>query len=349
MKPLVSIVILNWNGKKHLLKCLASLRKVTYKPLEVIVVDNHSTDDSVLSVKKKFSLVKVVVNSTNRGYSGGNNDGIAVSRGKYVFILNNDTEVEKNFLDPLVALMESDASIACVQPKLVYGDKRTMLNAVGSYFTSTGFLYHYGYRKDARLPQYNERLMIYSAKGAAMMLRKSALDRVGLFDEDFFIYFEETDLCHRLWLAGYKIVYEPVSLIYHYEAVDTHRQMKSSRIMFLSYRNRIASFVKNLSAKSLGRILPVLVLEYMFLTLLYLVQFDWRTALAVVGAIGWNIGKLPAMLAKRTIIQRSLRAVRDEELFDTIWRDPPLGYYYYLFAGLQHFRYEPSLVETNRI
>lgn len=346
MKPLVSVVILNWNGRKHLLKCLISLEKVTYKPLEVIVVDNHSTDDSVFSVKKKFPWVKLVVNSVNRGYSGGNNDGINEAKGTFVFILNNDTEVDKNFLEPLVDVMK-DSTVACVQPKLVYGDKRTMLNAVGSYFTSTGFLYHYGYRKNIHIPQYNRRLTIYSAKGAAMLLRKSAIDKVGFFDEDFFIYFEETDFCHRLWLSGYKIVYEPTSVIYHYEAVDTHKQMKNARIMFLSYRNRIASFIKNLSTAWLIRILPALFIEYIFLSFVYLLRRDWKTSLVMYSAIVWNILMLPKMLTKRKAIQ-ALRTMSDMELFDTIRRDPPIRYYYYLFTGLQNYRHEPSLLEKNQ-
>lgn len=343
---LVSVVILNWNGKKHLLKCLASLKKITYKPVEVIVVDNASSDESVSAVKKNFPRVKIVVNKVNRGYSGGNNDGISASRGEFVFILNNDTEVEKDFLEPLVEVMK-DTTVGCVQPKLVYGDKRTMLNAVGSYFTSTGFLYHYGYRKNTNTSQYNHRMTIYSAKGAAMMLRKSALSQVGLFDEDFFIYFEETDLCHRLWLSGYKVVYEPTSLVYHYEAVDTHREMKNSKIMYLSYRNRIASFMKNLSFPSLARILPLLFLEYLFLTILYIAKREFRTAIAMAETIIWNSTKLPRMLSKRKQIQ-ALRVISDKELFGTIWRDPPIVYYYYLFSGLQHYSHEPSLVEKNR-
>lgn len=348
MKPLVSIVVLNWNGKANLVRCLKSLNRVSYNPFEIIVVDNNSTDGSVVFVSTQYPSVRTIVNTTNRGYSGGNNDGINASRGKYVFILNNDTEVEKSFLDPLVALMETDASVACVQPKLVYGDKRTLLNAVGSYFTRTGFLYHYGYRKNAGLPQYNQRLMIYSAKGAAMLLRKSALDRVGRFDEDFFIYFEETDLCHRLWLAGYKVIYEPDSVIYHYEAVDTHKQMNTYTIMYLSYRNRIASFLKNFSTASLALLFPILFCTYCFLLLVYIVTLQWSLAAAIINAIGWNITMFPVMLAKRRRVQSTIRKLSDRELFRSIWRDPPVMYYYYLFTSLKHFRYEPSLVEANR-
>lgn len=348
MRPLVSVVILNWNGKTHLIRCLASLLKVTYKPLEIIVVDNNSTDDSVSEVQREFPRVTVIANKINKGYSGGNNDGIAASRGKYVFILNNDTQVAKGFLEPLISLMERDASVGCVQPKLVYGHNHAVLNAVGSYMTSTGFLYHYGYRKPASAPQYNQRLTIYSAKGAAMLLRRSAVDEVGMFDEDFFIYFEETDLCHRLWLGGYKVVYEPKSLVYHYEAVDTHKQMTNSFIMFLSTRNRIASFIKNLSLTNLFFVLTALLVFDILLFLLYLGRLHVRIAIAVVSSLLWNVRELPKTLRKRRPIQKR-RKLDDESLFKTIWRNPPLMYYYYLLGdNLEHYRHEPSLLETNR-
>jgi len=339
MRPLVSIVILNWNGKEHLARCLRSLARITYAPVEIIVVDNHSSDGSVAMARKKFPRVLLVENQTNRGFSGGNNDGIRASRGMFIFIFNNDTEVEKSFLEPLVRLMEADSSIGCVQPKLVYGNDHNLLNAVGSYLTSTGFLYHYGYRKDASDPKYNARLTIYSAKGAAMMLRREALDRVGTFDEDFFIYFEETDLCHRLWLSGYKVIYEPKSVIYHYEAVDTHKQMKNSFIMYLSYRNRIASYLKNLSLPSIFRLFPNMSLFYILSCAIY--------PFAVLRALLWNIWMLPNIMNKRRLVQRS-RKINDNALFQSIWRDPPLVYYYYLFKSLKYYHNEPSLVETNR-
>lgn len=320
------------------MRCLSSLSRVTYKPVEIIVVDNNSSDDSVRSVEKRFPEVRLIKNKTNRGFSGGNNDGIDASRGKYIFILNNDTEVEKNFLEPLVSLMEKDSTIGCVQPKLVYADEHTLLNAVGSFLTSTGFLYHYGYRKKADDPKYNARLTIYSAKGAAMMLRRSAIERVGMFDEDFFIYFEETDLCHRLWLAGWRVIYEPTSLIYHKEAVDTHKQMKNSTIAYLSYRNRIASYVKNLSGPGILRLLPGLVLFYIISCAFY--------PAAVLRALLWNARIFPKTMKKRELVQKS-RKVSDGRLFQTIWRDPPLIYYYYLFKSLKFYRHEPSLLEKN--
>ena len=346
MKPKVSIVILNWNGRDHLRKCLLSINKVSYPRLEVIVVDNGSSDGSVEMVTKEFPHFILVQNKKNFGYSGGNNIGIRKSTGDYIFILNNDTEVAKDFLSPLVLALEKDPALGCVQPKLLYASNHILLNAVGSYFTSTGFLYHYGYRKKADLTQYNTPLTIYSAKGAAMLLRKKALEKVGLFDEDFFIFFEETDLCHRLWLAGYKIVYIPSSIIYHYEAVDTNRQMKDYTRNYLSFRNRICSFIKNLEGFSMIKIFAVLFAIYVFLLIFYIISFKWYLVKAIIAGIIWNIKNIKTTLQKRKIIQEAIRKVGDKQLFANIKRNPNFAYYYYLLTTLKNLKQERFLKEN---
>lgn len=343
MNALVSIIILNWNGKEHLKKCLKSIKAISYPSYEVIVVDNNSTDGSKEMIEKEFGSVKLIKNQKNLGYAGGNNRGIEESKGKYIFILNNDTEVNKGFLEPLVKVLDSDKSVGCVQPKLVYGDHRDLLNAVGSYLTSTGFLYHYGYRKNADLPMYNRPLSIYSAKGAAMLLRKSALDKVGLFDEDFFIFFEETDLCHRLWLAGYKVKYEPASTIFHYEAVDTSRQMKDFTRNYLSFRNRIASFMINLEFGNMILIFVPLSLIYCFLIIYYAFTLKFSLLLTIPAGLLWNIAVLPNTIKKRSFVQKKLRKMSDKDLFLEIKRNPPLKYYYYLFTTLKNYKDEKPI------
>lgn len=333
----VSIIVLNWNGKESLRHCLSSIQRVVYKPLEVIVVDNGSSDGSADMVRRKFPKTILLENQKNLGYAGGNNVGIRKSTGDYVFILNNDTEITNDFLEPLVNLMEKNSKIACVQPKLVYGADHSMLNAVGSFMTSTGFLYHYGYRKKENLAMYNERMKIFSAKGAAMLLRKSALDKVGVFDEDFFIFFEETDLCHRLWLLGYEVYYEPKSLIYHFEAVDTSRQMNDFTRNFLSFRNRICSFIKNFELNSIIGVFLLLIPIYLAMFFVYAIKLKFNLAWAVALSILWNFKQLPNTLKKRKKIQ-SARRVTDSQLSSLVKRNPPLIYYYYLFnSRIQNF------------
>lgn len=341
--PLVSIIILNWNGKENLTACLTTFKKVSYKPIEIIVVDNNSSDGSQELVRKKFPSVRLIANKKNYGYSGGNNIGIRASRGKYVLILNNDTKVAKNFLEPLVQKCELDKNVGCIQPKLLYATNRKLLNAVGSFLTSSGFLYHYGYRKSALRPQYNRPLQIFSAKGAAMLLRKSALTNVGLFDEDFFIYFEETDLCHRLWLAGYTVWYEPTSVMYHWEAIDTHKQMQEFTITYLSFRNRISSFLINLEWTNAVKILFVLGVIYVCLMVYYFVKLRLSFSWAIFLSIVWNVQHLPLTLKKRYHVQQYIRVRSDADLFGYIKRDPPVIYYYYLFTTLKNFRNEKPI------
>lgn len=334
----VSIIILNWNGKESLRACLQSVQLASYRPLEIVVVDNNSLDDSPEMVEKEFPNVILVRNDKNLGYAGGNNKGIEKSTGDYIFILNNDTKVTKNFLQPLVRIMELNKAVGCVQPKIVYGGNHSMLNAVGSYFTSTGFLYHFGYRKKANAPQYNKKLKIFSAKGAGMLLRKSALKKVGLFDEDFFIFFEETDLCHRLWLAGYRVIYEPSSLIYHYEAVDTSKQMNDFTRSFLSFRNRICSYLKNLEIRSLIPLFTVLIFVYVVMFFVYFFTLKLWNAWAIVLSFIWNTIYLPKTLLKRSRIQK-FRKITDTQLYGIVKKDPSLIYYYYLFNGrIQDFK-----------
>lgn len=342
-KPLISIVILNWNGKDNLTTCLQSFKKVTYKPIEIIVVDQNSSDGSQNMLKKHFPNIKLISNKDNRGYSGGNNIGIRASKGEYVLILNNDTIVDPKFLEPLIRECEIDIQIGCIQPKLLYASDHKMLNAVGSFFTSTGFLYHYGYRKLQSKVQYNKQLRIFSAKGAAMLLRKSALKKVGLFDEDFFIYFEETDLCHRLWLGGYTVIYEPKSVVYHCEAIDTHKQMQEYTITYLSFRNRISSFITNLELFNLSKILMVLGFVYLGLMFYYLVKFRLEISWAILMSIFWNIKNIGLILKKRSHVQRKIRKLSDEELFKVIKHNPPLIYYYYLFTTLKNFHHEKAI------
>lgn len=184
---------------------------------------------------------------------------------------------------------------------------------------------------------------MYSAKGAAMLLRKSALAKVGLFDEDFFIYFEETDLCHRLWLAGYTVMYEPASVIYHWEAIDTHKQMQEFTITYLSFRNRISSFLINLEIMNTVKILSFLMVIYLGLMVYYLAKLRPMISWAILLSIFWNVQHVDLIKKKRFHVQKNIRKRSDEELFSIIKRDPPLIYYYYLFTTLKNFKNEKAI------
>ena len=333
--PKVSIIVLNWNGKKFLKNCLDSLQKVTYSPLEIIVVDNNSTDGSQEFVKTNYQKVILIENKENYGFAKGNNIGFKASTGDYILILNNDTVVTSNFLSPLIKDFEDNPEIACLQPQIRLSKDKELLDGVGAFLTFTGFLYHFGYLKDRMEPKYNKKMRIFSAKGACMLLRKKAIEKVGLFDEDFFIFFEETDLCFRLWLAGYSVMYDPNSVIYHIGGGDTASSdsYRYERRMHLSLRNMLCSYIKNFGARNMLIILPIFIFLELSLALYFLITLRMNLMIVIFKAFLWNIKSMRKTLKKRRLVQHKIRKIPDSVLNNQIICNPSFSYYLYLFAG----------------
>lgn len=325
----VSIIIVNWNGLHYLQKCLPSLEKVNYPNREVIIVDNGSQDGS-LEYLKKFPNIKLIKNKTNLGFAGGNNKALPYVRGDYILLLNNDTIVTKHFITELVREIEKDEKIGVVQGKLISMEDRKRLDSVGAFLTDTGFLYHYGYlQKDQK--KYDKSIYLYTAKGACLMARKEVVKKVGLFDEDFFAYFEESDFCHRVWLAGYTIRYAPKAVVYH-KIGGTSNTMRSAFIQFHSFKNRINAYIKNLGTWELIRILPLHLILCEVAAIGFLFLRKPRHFLAVNKAMYWNIVHLSKTLKKREQVQRKIRIKQDKDLMPLLKKQPTFRYYYYLFA-----------------
>src|SRR5258706_535616 len=138
---------------------------------------------------------------------------------------------------------------ACLQT--VVNENQT-INSLGGYLTATGFLYYPGYGKKDTVPEYKKENKIFTGFGACMLIRKEVIDTIGLFDNDYFFYFEETDFCMRVWLAGWEVRYTPTTYIYHIGAVST-KKAGMEKIFFHSFKNRICSYIKNLDHRSLIR------------------------------------------------------------------------------------------------
>src|SRR3989344_355191 len=146
--PSVSIIVLNWNGKSFLKSCLDSLKKITYSPLEIIVVDNNSIDGSQEFVKKNYQKVSLIENKKNYGFAQGNNIGFRAAKGDYILFLNNDTVVTPNFLEILISDFKKNKKIGCLQPQMRVMKNKNLIDSIGSFMTFTGFLYHYGIVKN---------------------------------------------------------------------------------------------------------------------------------------------------------------------------------------------------------
>lgn len=333
-KKLVSIVIINWNGIGDLKDLLPSLKKVKYKNFETIIVDHGSTDGSIEYVKKNYPKIKLLEKKRNLGFALGNNVGVKKAKGEYILLLNNDTIVKPDFLGRLVVGLEEE-NIGVVQPKIIFADSKKLQSA-GTYFTNTGFLYHVGYNKDPNLAKYNKRKEIFSANGSCMLIKREVIEKVGLFDKDFFLYFEETDFCWRVWLAGYKIIYEPKAVILHKGGRATKR-LPSSFVNFHSFKNRINTLIKNLGTFELMKVLPVHLFLCQVASISFLARGGIKVALLTQHAIFWNIFNLGRTLKKRKRVQEKIRKVGDRELMRTVKSKVRPPYYYYLFAGLEKY------------
>lgn len=331
VEPLVSIIIVNWNGIKYLDDCLGSFSKISYKNVEVFFVDNASTDGSVEYVKKNYPHFKLIVNKKNLGFAEGHDEAFKKTKGDAILLLSMDTIVTKNFLSELVKSLYAKKDIGAVQPKLLIYPIKT-IDSVGALFLLNGDLYHFGREKDPKLPKYNKPMEVYSAKGACILLRKNVLKKTGLFDKDYFAYFEETDLCHRVWLSGFRIVYNPNATVYH-KGGGASSKMVKSYILFHSYKNRINTYLKNLSVKYLWIVLPQTLAIYQLSFLFYILQGRFDYALAVERGIVWNLTHIGEIMKKRKYVQENIRKISDDAFLPRLTRSVGWKYYYYQFFG----------------
>lgn len=341
--PKVSIVILNYNGKKWLEQCLPSWKKVTYAELEVIVVNNGSSDDSAEFVKKKYPWVRLLDIHPNRGFAGGNNYGVKKAKGKYILLLNNDTQVTPGFLQPMVELMEQDDTVGVIQPEMRNMRFKEKHDAVASFYTSTGFLYHYGYMQSIKDKQYKKEFLCYSIKGSCMFMRRSEYIKLGGLDEDFVCYVEESDLCHRYWLSGKKVLYYPKSYMYHWGGGDMSIMEKSETTIFRAFRNRFISYVKNLSPWELVKMLPLHIVLCEGYVVLFLLKGKFKSAFAAQKGTLWWLFHLSSILEKRTYVQSQIRKVSDAEIMAFIKYDPPLSYYFHFATNPEGKYDEPPI------
>lgn len=333
--PLVSIIIVNWNGKNLLRDCLTSLFEITYQNFEVIFVDNGSTDGSIEEIKKlgltenQLKKIHVLKNKKNLGFAEGNNVGYKIAKGELILFLNNDTYIDKNFLSKLVERLLADDSIAAVQPKILMYPGTNKIDSVGSYFLSTGFLYHPGHHKKDN-HKFEKESEIYTMKGACMLFRKTVLDKVGIFDKSYFAYFEETDLCHRVWLAGYRILYIPYAKIFH-KGGETAKKIENSFLIYHSYKNRIYTYLKNFSVINIIKVIPIHIVLCELASLIYLIRGQVPQSIAVQKAILWNFINWKMLINSRRKIQR-MRKIQDRNFLPNVTRSVKLNYYYHLFA-----------------
>jgi GT2 family glycosyltransferase len=219
-QPAVDVIILNWNGRPYLPDCLGALFASTYPHFTVTLVDNHSGDESVAYVRDHFPQVNIIEAGANLGYAGGNNLGLRRTDAPFAILLNPDVYVQPNWLAAMIRPFQQDPRTGIVGCKLHYPDGQTLQHAGGYLIPPRALPGHHGIgQRDEG--QYDSRREVEYVIGAAMALRRQMLADIGLLDEDFFLYFEDADLCYRARAAGYRAMYEPAATAVHVESATT--------------------------------------------------------------------------------------------------------------------------------
>ncbi len=314
-----SIVIINWNGQKNLGelldKCLESVVKTSYKNFEVIFVDNASTDGSYEYVRSKFKDFKFFKNQENLGFVGGNNVGARFCKGDVVIFLNNDTIVYPDWLNEPTRLFENP-KIGIVQANLRMLDNPEIPDSIGHTISVISLpIENFFFMDEPTKPE-----PIFGGKGAALFVRRELFEKLGGFDDDYFYYFEESDLCWRARLLGYEVYFSPNSTVLH-KGGGTFKNGKllynkflHDKLLYHRQKNTIASIIKCYELKNLLIYLP---LRFLF-ELNGIVYFTFKNpslALSNMKALSWILGSIGKLLRKRSEIQRT-RIVGDKELFE---------------------------------
>jgi len=209
---LISVIVLNYNGKGFLNSCLSSLASQTYSDFEVIVVDNGSRDGSPEYIEENYPWVRLAKNDENLGFAGGTNVGIRAAKGEFVITLNNDSRADSRFIEELIKPM-ADPEVGVCAAKMLFPDGR--INSAGICISRSGAAWDRGMFEPDR-GQYEFVEEVFGACAGAALYRREMLDEIGLFDEDFFLYLEDVDLAFRARLAGWKCLYVPGARVIHH-------------------------------------------------------------------------------------------------------------------------------------
>jgi GT2 family glycosyltransferase len=304
--PLVSVIVINWNGKHYLPTCLDALRAQTYPRLEVLVADNASTDGSQALVEEQYPWVRLVALPENRGFTGGNNAGIAVSTGAIVILLNNDTEVAPDWVAEVAAAFERHPEAGLVASKMLLFDRRDTFHTAGDLYRVDGLPGNRGvWQKDEG--QYDREEYVFGACGGSLAVRRAVLAAIGALDDDFFFSAEDVDFAWRAQLAGFRCVYAPRAVVYH-QLAATGGDITAS---YYNGRNFIYVLAKDYPADLFRRHWRAVIGRQLTIAGEALRAWRGKAARARLRGIIAGLRGLPKMLRKRRAVQAQRRVSLD--------------------------------------
>ena len=319
----LSIIIPTCNAKKYLIPTIKSILNSHTKNYEIIVVDNGSTDTSIKAVKNLkptrshlVGKIKIVALDKNFGPAKARNEGVKIAKGRYLAFLDSDTKVHPDWANQALKCFDNK-KIAAIQCKLLFLKDKKRIDYVGEYLTPTGFLLPVAPHGTIDKGQFDDTDKILAAKSAGMFIRRDVFRKIDGFDEDYFIFVEETDLGWRTWLAGYQIVLCPNSIVYHHFSATKdifNPRFNNHLVRFHGTKNYILTLYKNLSLPNLIRILPLHIFLWTGLSLYLLLTGKFDSGINIFKAILWHLPNLPKNTLKRINVQKQ-RKTTDQVLF----------------------------------
>lgn len=263
MDTKLSIIIPNFNGKKFIRACLDSIKNQDYPFYEIIIIDNASSDGSVQYISEHYPEFTLIENKENLGFAAAVNQGIKASNADYVFLLNNDVELEHDCISNLLKCIEKDGNTFAVSSKMIQYTDKSKMDDAGDEYTILGWTRKVGDGKSPDL--YTEERETFSACAGAALYRKSILDKIGYFDENFFAYMEDVDISYRARILGYKCMYCPEAVVYHWGSGTSGSKYNEFKIR-LAARNNVYVPYKNMPW-------PQLALNGIFLLAGYFIKY----------------------------------------------------------------------------
>ncbi|MBU1578025.1 MAG: glycosyltransferase family 2 protein [Bacteroidetes bacterium] len=304
--PKVAVVILNFNGKFFLERFLPNVIAYSSEVAELVIADNASTDDSVSFLQSHYPEIRLIENAGNFGFSTGYNLALKQIEADYYVLLNSDIEVTPHWIEPVIALMESDKQIAACQPKIRSLEQPAFFEYAGA---GGGFIDKFGYpfcrgrlfqQVEEDNGQYDDDMEVFWASGACMFVRADLYHQYGGLDDSFFAHMEEIDFCWRMKNQGYKIMYTGKSAVYHIGGGTLPK--KSYRKTYLNFRNNLSLLYKNLPQDQLVKIILLRLFLDGVASLKFLFQAGLADFFAVLRAHLHFYRKLPQLRKKRSMI-----------------------------------------------
>lgn len=323
MAKKVTIVIPNWNGRQHLQRCLPAVLAQTFPHFEVVVVDNASIDGSVEWVQEHFPQITLIVNDSNLGFAAANNIAIRATSAPYIATLNNDTQVETTWLSELVNSILSESRVGMIASKILYMQPPHLVDSAGIEVSRAGLAqnrYNGMHENSVETEPYE----VFGPSAAAALYRRAMLDEIGLFDESYFAYHEDTDLAWRARLMGWRCLYVPTARVYHAHSATSRQGSPFKR--YLLARNGLWTIIKNYPSLGLWLYLPEIVF-YNLLSIIYRVILE-RSWSPVRGSLA-ALRQMPKAFRQRRLIQNQRRVSSQDmrklmspssQLFRITWR-----------------------------